>query len=226
MSLFMGRALSRLGPLLLGVRNTPASLGQKLRAVNLVGTGLLSLMLCACSSVSQDASQALRTTVVISGDLSQLPATVLTYSWHPQLQKVKVDKRLDQQEVLKHVQKVLQHTLQTKGYRWVEDAELADFQVGFGVALGTEMTDAQILAAAGLVPGLSTQGVNLKQYDKGSIFIGFFKPTGIPPQPAQLVWRVLAQGFANIGQMDELTARFDDLIAEMLLTLPMTQGSK
>ena len=96
--------------------------------------------------------------------------------------------------------------------------------MGFGIAMGTQMSDEQILAAAGLVPGLSNQGVDLKKYDKGSVLISFFKPTGIAGQPYEMVWRVLGQGFANIKDMDEVKARFDSSIEEMLLSLPATHA--
>lgn len=197
-------------------------LPQKIRRVlTIVSLSLLGLT--ACVSVNDD-SQALRTTVVTSGDLSQLPPSAMTYSWHPTLQKIFVDRRLDQQQVLQHMQDTLKKVLLTKGYRWVEDPQLADFQVGFGIAMGTQMSDEQILAAAGLVPGLSNQGVDLKKYDKGSVLISFFKPTGIAGQLYEMVWRVLGQGFANIKDMDEVKARFDGSIEEMLLSLPATHA--
>ncbi|UML92422.1 DUF4136 domain-containing protein [Shewanella xiamenensis] len=190
------------------------------RVMTLLTFGLVGLTAC----VTVDDSQALRTTVVTSGDLSQLPPSAMTYSWHPTLQKIFVDRRLDQQQVLQHMQDTLKKVLLTKGYRWVEDPQLADFQVGFGIAMGTQMSDEQILAAAGLVPGLSNQGVDLKKYDKGSVLISFFKPTGIAGQPYEMVWRVLGQGFANIKDMDEVKARFDGSIEEMLLSLPATHA--
>lgn len=190
------------------------------RVMTLLTFGLVGLTAC----VTVEDSQALRTTVVTSGDLSQLPPSAMTYTWHPTLQKIFVDRRLDKQQVLQHMQDTLKKVLLTKGFRWVEDPQLADFQVGFGVAMGTQMSDEQILAAAGLVPGLSNQGVDLKKYDKGSVLISFFKPTGIAGQPTEMVWRVLAQGFANIKDMDEVRARFDGLIEEMLLSLPATHA--
>ncbi|MDT3337159.1 DUF4136 domain-containing protein [Shewanella sp. SP1S1-7] len=179
-------------------------------------------VLTACVSVED--SQVLRTTVVTSGDLSQLPPSAMTYSWHPTLQKIFVDPRLDKQQVQQHMQDTLKKVLLTKGYRWVEDTQLADFQVGFGVAMGTLMSDEQILAAAGLVPGLSNQGVDPKKYDKGSVLISLFKPTAIVGQSSEMVWRVLAQGFANIKDMDEVKTRFDGLIDEMLSALPVTHA--
>lgn len=187
---------------------------------------MLSLLgITACVSVNDD-SQTLRTTMVTSGDLSQLPPGAMTYTWHPTVQKIFVDDRLNQQQVLQYMQETLKKILLTKGYRWVEDPQLADFQVGFGVVMGTQISDEQILAVAGLVPGLSNQGVDLKKYDKGSVLISFFKPTGIAGQPYEMVWRVLAQGFANIKDMDEVRARFNMLIDEMLSSLPITQAVK
>lgn len=190
------------------------------RVMTLLTFGLVGLTAC----VTVEDSQALRTTVVTSGDLSQLPPSAMTYTWHPTLQKIFVDRRLDKQQVLQHMQDTLKKVLLTKGFRWVEDPQLADFQVGFGVAMGTQMSDEQILATAGLVPGLSNQGVDPKKYDKGSVLISFFKPTGIAGQPYEIIWRVLGQGFANIKDMDELKARFDSSIEEMLLSLPATHA--
>jgi hypothetical protein len=155
----------------------------------------------------------------MSGDLSELPSTAMTFTWHPKFQKIITDKRLDSQLVLQHMQAVLKQTLQSKGYRWIEDPLLADFQVGFGVAMGTEMSDEQILAVTGLVAGLSTDGVNTRKYDKGTVVIALFKPTKIQGVD-EPIWRVLAQGFGNIKKMDELTENFDSLIASMLANMP------
>ncbi|MCU8006689.1 DUF4136 domain-containing protein [Shewanella sp. SM87] len=177
------------------------------------------LGLTGCVTVTDNAAQPLRTTIVMSGDLSELPSMAMTFTWHPKFQKIITDKRLDQQPVLQHMQAVLKQTLQSKGYRWVEDPLLADFQVGFGVAMGTEMSDEQILAVTGLVAGLSTDGVNTQKYDKGTVVIALFKPTKIQGVD-EPIWRVLAQGFGNIKKMDELTENFDSLIASMLANMP------
>ena len=192
-------------------------LSRYLRVLILLFSSVLGLT--GCVTVTDNAAQPLRTTIVMSGDLSELPSTAMTFTWHPKFQKIITDKRLDQQPVLQHMQAVLKQTLQSKGYRWVEDPLLADFQVGFGVAMGTEMSDEQILAVTGLVAGLSTDGVNTQKYDKGTVVIALFKPTKIQGVD-EPIWRVLAQGFGNIKKMDELTENFDSLIASMLANMP------
>ena len=176
--------------------------------------------LAGCVTVEDNAPQPLRTTIVMAGDLSGLSTSATTFSWHPELHRIITDKRLDPQQVSLHMQDVLKRTLQAKGYRFVEDPQLADFQVGFGVAMGTEMSDAQILAVAGLVAGLSTEGVNTQKYDKGTVLIALFKPIGVQGGN-DLVWRVLAQGFGNVEKIDELTTNFDSLIDSMLTNLPL-----
>ena len=176
--------------------------------------------LAGCVTVEDNAAQPLRTTIVMAGDLSGLSTSATTFSWHPELHRIITDKRLDPQQVSQHMQDVLKRTLQAKGYRFVEDPQLADFQVGFGVAMGTEMSDAQILAVAGLVAGLSTEGVNPQKYDKGTVLIALFKPIGVQGGN-DLVWRVLAQGFGNVEKIDELTTNFDSLIDSMLTNLPL-----
>ena len=192
-------------------------LSRYLRVLILLFSSVLGLT--GCVTVTDNAAQPLRTTIVMSGDLSELPSTAMTFTWHPKFQKIITDKRLDPQPVLQHMQAVLKQTLQSKGYRWVEDPLLADFQVGFGVAMGTEMSDEQILAVTGLVAGLSTDGVNTQKYDKGTVVIALFKPTKIQGVD-EPIWRVLAQGFGNIKKMDELTENFDGLIASMLANMP------
>ncbi|MGI2065155.1 DUF4136 domain-containing protein [Shewanella sp. MF08487] len=176
--------------------------------------------LTGCVTVENNAAQPLRTTIVMAGDLSGLSTSATTFSWHPELHRIITDKRLDPQQVSQHMQDVLKQTLQAKGYRFVEDPQLADFQVGFGVAMGTEMSDAQILAVAGLVAGLSTEGVNTQKYDKGTVLIALFKPIGVQGGN-DLIWRVLAQGFGNVEKIDELTTNFDSLIDSMLTNLPL-----
>lgn len=192
-------------------------LSRYLRVLILLFSSVLGLT--GCVTVTDNAAQPLRTTIVMSGDLSELPSTAMTFTWHPKFQKIITDKRLDSQPVLQHMQAVLKQTLQSKGYRWVEDPLLADFQVGFGVAMGTEMSDEQILAVTGLVAGLSTDGVNTQKYDKGTVVIALFKPTKIQGVD-EPIWRVLAQGFGNIKKMDELTENFDSLITSMLVNMP------
>lgn len=192
-------------------------LSRYLRVLILLFSSVLGLT--GCVTVTDNAAQPLRTTIVMSGDLSELPSTAMTFTWHPKFQKIITDKRLDPQSVLQHMQAVLKQTLQSKGYRWIEDPLLADFQVGFGVAMGTEMSDEQILAVTGLVAGLSTDGVNTQKYDKGTVVIALFKPTKIQGVD-EPIWRVLAQGFGNIKKMDELTENFDSLIASMLANMP------
>lgn len=177
-------------------------------------------ILTGCVTVENNAAQPLRTTIVMAGDLSGLSTSATTFSWHPELHRIITDKRLDPQQVSQHMQDVLKQTLQAKGYRFVEDPQLADFQVGFGVAMGTEMSDAQILAVVGLVAGLSTEGVNTQKYDKGTVLIALFKPIGVQGGN-DLIWRVLAQGFGNVEKIDELTTNFDSLIDSMLTNLPL-----
>ncbi|MCH1928931.1 hypothetical protein L9G16_01910 [Shewanella sp. A25] len=183
--------------------------------------GVVSLSACV-----SDSDRELRTTVVMAGDLSQLPASAMTYSWHPKLQKIFVDSHFDEKAVSLQMQETLKKVLLTKGFRWVQDPQLADFQVGYGIALGKAMSDEQILAAAGLVPGLSSAGVDPKKYEKGSVLVSFFKRTGDSAQVTEQFWRVLAQGFANMRDRDELKAGFESLVDEMLLPIPVTHAAQ
>lgn len=186
-----------------------------------------TLGLSGCVTVEEDLAQPMRTTVVMSGDIGELPPQAKTYSWHPQLQKVFTDTRLPSESVLTYMQTRLQQQLQAKGYHYVDNANAADFLMGFGVSIGSTakgtapLSDAQILASAGLVAGLSTQGVDTQEYDKGSVLVAVFKPNPLNEVSEQLIWRVLAQGFADIDDKNQLKERFDGLIDEMLMSFPI-----
>lgn len=196
---------------------------------------LISVLgLSGCVTVEEDMAQPMRTTIVMSGDIGDLPHQAKTYSWHPQLQKIFTDTRLTSESVLTYMQTVLQQQLQAKGYQYVDNANAADFLVGFGVSIGSTekgaapLSDAQILASAGLVAGLSNQGVDTQGYDKGTVLVAVFRPNLISTQYVSdpVIWRSLAQGFADIDDKHQLKERFDALIDEMLIPLPVaTQSS-
>ncbi|BAJ03035.1 conserved hypothetical protein [Shewanella violacea DSS12] len=106
--------------------------------------------------------------------------------------------------------------MESKGYRLVSIDESPDLLLGFGLALESDMSDAEILKQAGLVAGLSTAGSDTEQYEKGSVLVMLFKPKQL-----QAVWRVLAQGFTDFKQSGEQRQqRFDELISLMLGSIP------
>ncbi|MCK8044198.1 DUF4136 domain-containing protein [Shewanella sp. 1CM18E] len=179
---------------------------------------MLSLiLLTACSSTgSEQEIAATRTTMVISGDLSSLNNGSTAFAWHPTMFAVHANDEVDEAMVSQHMQSALTQVMQNKGYHLASLNEKPSILVGYGLALESEMSDKEILKKAGLVAGLSTEGVDDK-YEKGSVLVALFNPTS--PMP---VWRVLAQGFTELDKTPEQREqRFEQLLSSMLKPVPV-----
>lgn len=173
-------------------------------------------ILSACSVQQVIESNALRTTMVATGDLSFMSDGAQSFAWHPTLAKVVIDDRIEPDKVIFNMQLALKKALEAKGYRLVSNYDSPDLLVGFGLALNSEMSDNEILNKVGLVPGLSTIGVDITQYEKGSVLVALFNPDYSEP-----VWRVLAQGFTHFEtDKSERQQNFDEFISSMLTAVP------
>ncbi|MEZ9595194.1 DUF4136 domain-containing protein [Shewanella sp. 10N.261.52.F9] len=184
------------------------------RYISIVVMGLLLLTACSSSDSLEQAS-ATRTTMVISGDLSALNTRSKSFAWHPTMFAVHASDEVDSEAVVKHMQKAITKVMQDKGYHLAQAHETPSVLVGYGLALESEMSDKEILKKAGLVAGLSTAGVDDK-YEKGSVLVALFNPNS--PMP---IWRVLAQGFAELDKSPEQREqRFERLLSSMLKPVP------
>ncbi|QIR16199.1 DUF4136 domain-containing protein [Shewanella aestuarii] len=165
---------------------------------------------CAVSEVPSPAAS--RITMVTSGD----PALVAkTYAWHPTLFAVHTANKMDEDALRIHFRQAVDNVMTAKGYRLVNLEQMPQMTVGFGLALESAMSDVEILAKVGLVPGLSTQGVD-KAFEKGSVLIALF-----PAKVERPFWQVLAQGFTEPSRdIEDREARFEHLAQIMLNGLP------
>ncbi|MEZ9200236.1 DUF4136 domain-containing protein [Shewanella sp. 10N.286.54.B9] len=177
---------------------------------------LLGLMaLTGCSSQPTEELQVIRTTMVTSGDLSVINSSTKVFDWHPTMFAVHANDEVNKQVVVAHMKSAISKAMLAKGYRQATTHETPNILVGFGLALESEMSDKEILERAGLVPGLSTQGVDDK-YEKGSVLVALFTPHN--PQP---IWRVLAQGFTELDKKPaDREQRFEQLLSTMLKPVP------
>jgi hypothetical protein len=183
---------------------------------NYVAVILMGLMaLSGCSTSAETDIPITRTTMVTSGDLSLLTSSSKVFGWHPTMFTVHASDKVDDQVVIAHMRHAITQALQAKGYRLATQYETPSIIVGFGLALESEMDDKEILKRAGLVPGLSTHGVDDK-YEKGSVLVVFFSPYSPIP-----IWRVLAQGFTELdNKPEEREQRFEQLLSRMLKPIP------
>ncbi|MFT5704312.1 MAG: hypothetical protein ACI8SK_000258 [Shewanella sp.] len=183
---------------------------KKICALLLIST----LSACTVTDVIEQNPQ--RTTVVATGDLSFLSVQTRDFTWHPTLAKVIANDRVDNDTVIQNMQLSLKKVLEAKGYRLVSNQDSPAFLVGFGLALGSDMSDSEILNKVGLVPGLSTLGVDMNKYEKGSVLVALFNPKF--PEP---IWRSLGQGFTDFEKDGaERQQGFDDFISTMLMVVP------
>ncbi|WP_394147864.1 DUF4136 domain-containing protein [Shewanella atlantica] len=176
---------------------------------------LLTFILTACVTVDVPKSNPTRATMVTSGDLSFLSSNTPRFAWHPSLARVAAEEGVND-KVVDLMRSSMMKVMQSKGYHLVSVDESPDLLLGFGVALESQMSDTQILDKAGLVPGLSTFGVDADKHEKGSVLLALFHP-----HMAEPAWRVLAQGFTDSDQSrDERQQRVDELVSLMLAAVP------
>ncbi|MCF7505568.1 MULTISPECIES: DUF4136 domain-containing protein [Vibrio] len=146
---------------------------------------LLAMGLAACTT------QELPTThnygVVTSGDFDFMKHGVVTYSWHPESEKVYLSQKYDKTVVTDLVRDVIQQQLSTKGYQLKQDG-VGDVVVGFGLAEESVLNDDSIFDAIKLSTGVPFYDGDGKLAEKGSLYIAFFVPNSEIVQ-----WQALAQ---------------------------------
>ncbi|MBQ4888384.1 DUF4136 domain-containing protein [Shewanella sp. MMG014] len=156
-----------------------------------------------------------RITMVTSGDLSFISSQVKSFAWHPTMFTVHSANKLDDAELVRHMRQSITKIMEQKGYHFAKDNENPNVLIGFGMALESEMSDAEIMKRAGLVAGLSTSGID-DDFEKGSVLVALFSPNRIQP-----IWKVLAQGFTETGKpIEDREIRFDKLTGMMLSSIP------
>ncbi len=156
-----------------------------------------------------------RITMVTSGDLGMISEHAKTFSWHPTMFTVHSANKIDDAELVRHMRQSITKIMNAKGYHYVAADQSPSLILGFGMALESEISDKEIMKRAGLVPGLSTKGVD-DDYEKGSVLVALFNPNSIQP-----VWKVLAQGFTDTDRpVEDREQRFDKLTSMMLNSIP------
>ncbi|NRD73384.1 DUF4136 domain-containing protein [Shewanella sp. VB17] len=177
---------------------------------------LLVVTLSSCSTSKLIEHSQFRTAMVVTGELRFISADTATFAWHPTLAKVVVNDRIEHDKVIVNMQQSLKKAMELKGYQLVSYDDSPDFMLGFGLALSSEMSDDEILSKTGVVPGLSTVGIDMKQYEKGSVLVALFNPNDSKP-----IWRALAQGFTDFERDGAVRQQhFDEFISAMLTSVP------
>ena len=112
------------------------------------------------------------------------------FAWLPGADRYFEDPRFTDQALKPLLEKAIQQTLSNSGYQYTQDAQQADFLVGYLVALESELDDQAIAKIYGSAPGLMVQSTN--DYEKGTLIIDF-----VDGVTKQAVWRGALQAAVN-----------------------------
>ncbi|CDT71146.1 DUF4136 domain-containing protein [Vibrio coralliirubri] len=146
---------------------------------------LMAIGLTACTS--QEIPPTHNYGVVTSGDFDFMKHGVMTYSWHPESEKVYLSQKYDETVVTDLVRDSIQEQLSSKGYQLKQNG-VGDVVVGFGLAEESELNDESIFDAIKLSTGVPFYDGEGKVAEKGSLYIAFFVPNSEVVQ-----WQALAQ---------------------------------
>ncbi|CDU05907.1 Hypothetical protein VCR12J2_680082 [Vibrio coralliirubri] len=146
---------------------------------------LMAIGLTACTT--QEIPPSHNYGVVTSGDFDFMKHGVMTYSWHPESEKVYLSQKYDETVVTDLVRDSIQDQLSSKGYQLKQDG-VGDAVVGFGLAEESELNDESIFDAIKLSTGVPFYDGEGKVAEKGSLYIAFFVPNSEVVQ-----WQALAQ---------------------------------
>ncbi|CDT33944.1 DUF4136 domain-containing protein [Vibrio coralliirubri] len=146
---------------------------------------LMAIGLTACTT--QEIPPTHNYGVVTSGDFDFMKHGVMTYSWHPESEKVYLSQKYDETVVTDLVRDSIQEQLSGKGYQLKQDG-VGDVVVGFGLAEESELNDESIFDAIKLSTGVPLFDGEGKVAEKGSLYIAFFVPNSEVVQ-----WQALAQ---------------------------------
>ncbi len=146
---------------------------------------ILAVGLTACTSQEVPPSHSYG--VVTSGDFDFMKNGVVTYSWHPESEKVYLSQKYDETVVTDLVRESIQEQLSIKGYQLKQEG-VGDVVVGFGLAEESELNDESIFDAIQLSTGVPFYDGEGKVAEKGSLYIAFFVPNSQVVQ-----WQALAQ---------------------------------
>ncbi|CAH7134340.1 conserved exported hypothetical protein [Vibrio chagasii] len=146
---------------------------------------LMAIGVIACTS--QEIPPTHNYGVVTSGDFDFMKHGVMTYSWHPESEKVYLSQKYDETVVTDLVRDSIQEQLSSRGYQLKQNG-VGDVVVGFGLAEESELNDESIFDAIKLSTGVPFYDGEGKVAEKGSLYIAFFVPNSEVVQ-----WQALAQ---------------------------------
>jgi len=171
---------------------------------------ILMFILAGCTTTEYSNSN--RLTKIVTGDLTHFPQQNSTFAWYPNHSKTYLPDSANKVLFTRYTTNAITRIMQDKGYTLVDDIQQADFIIGYGLAIESELSDDEIFDKVGTTVGLSLNHLDPEQFQKGSAFIAFYQPQTLQPE-----WQVLAQGIAKNNTSEQ--ARKHSIYAVMLSML-------
>jgi hypothetical protein len=137
-------------------------------------------------------------TKVETGDLTQFAQQKSTFAWYPGRGKTFLPETSNKALFARYTETSIIQIMQDKGYSFTSNVQQADFLIGYGLAVESELSDEQIFNKVGSNLGLSMSHLDPDKFQKGSALIAFYNQ-----HTFQTEWQVLAQGIAKVGQSQQ-----------------------
>ncbi|PKH07017.1 DUF4136 domain-containing protein [Moritella sp. Urea-trap-13] len=177
---------------------------------------LVAILLVGCTTaeypITSGYNKINQLTKVETGDLTQFGQQKLTFAWYPGRGKTFLPADSNSALLTDYTENAITKIMQDKGYIFTYNVQQADFLIGYGLAVESELSDDQIFNKVGSNLGLSMSHLDPDKFQKGSALIAFYNP-----QTFQTEWQVLAQGIAKVGLSQQ--ARKDKIAAVMFSML-------
>lgn len=179
---------------------------------------VLVLLLAGCVTTSGNGQRTV--SKVITGDLAIFSSQNKRFAMYPSVNASYLAGGESSERAIANTKSSIAQIMVEKGYVPVPLNENPDFIIGFGLGLESKITDDEIFDKAGMVVGLSTEGINQKKFQKGTALVAVFAPGIKEPK-----WRVLTQGMSHMKKSD--AARKENihkLLISMLSSIPSVKS--
>jgi len=178
-------------------------------------------VLTGCSSSVEQVEQqrkASRMTVVSSAKPVDVLPAFKTFTWNEEYSRVLSAINEDsERDIQQYIRNEIIRYLKTKGYEYQPDPIQADVVIGFLFALEDDLADQKIQDKFGLLPGISSQGITDKRYEKGSVLLAV-----LDTRLEQVYWRSAMQGFVDFekDKNDDDTDKMQTVLGMMMGGFP------
>lgn len=171
-------------------------------------TLFFAFILTGCVSETNTNPPSNTVNLVTTGNINDIVKGKTYFAWHPTINANYLNSEI-KNNVEEQFVSTLKEELENKGYIYTNDITEAEFYVGYGLGVDSQISDTQILAKTGLLAGIKPSTESSKDAQKASVFIAVFLPNHIRHQ-----WSVLAQGYSN--QSSDKQTALRELIDFML----------